>query len=594
MQKQVSFFERHVQWFAVGLGALFLGFMVYMYVLRTPIKVTAGGKEYTPGEIDAATLAEPVTRLQREINKPDLPKIQKVDYVTEFLAKMDGTREQFAMMADTTWDATRTKGGIVGTSGEALAPMTPVTKLPVPPAAKPARSTFGRSTFVMLDPKFKPDPKRPKKQPEEIEVDKDWWSGSFTISSAQLSKAFAAAFDEAKITKAGLDPTLFMQTAFVDVELVRQEVLANGKPGKEVVVKPLAISQREPFPGDDAKEEVVMDYLDWVFDNREELLSPAFYEVKAGDQWEAPILAMEDKLTDEEKKAVRDRRAARQKSTEERLAAEKKAKRAQKQQEARARRAAGAAGGGMPGGGGGMQGMGPGMQQGMGPGMGQTPQIPATPYGGPGGIPGGMGQGTPGGRIPNPYANMPGAGGGLMPGGGMAGGGGGAGRFEVGPDGEDITVIAHDDSVLPGKTYKYKLRYRIYNPVYKAFNAAPEALTKQYSIKSVDGAWTKPVTIRPQVEFFLADLRAEKAVVDVFQWREGKMTKRTVEITPGDAIGDTGASLVDVRGSGRRAYCLLMDRSGGVDRYNPEGKNPSPRYQQLLDEVEGGTEVGMR
>jgi hypothetical protein len=246
------------------------------------------------------------------------------------------------------------------------------------------------------------------------------------------------------------------------------------------------------------------------------------------------------------------------------------------------------------GGQGGQGGGGPGAMR-MPPGMGQAPNMPRTPYGA-GGMPPGMGQGgAPGGMV-DPYGSgMPGAGAGAgMAQGGAAGGGGDA-RIDVTALGEDIVVIAHDDSVQPGKTYRYRLRYRILNPVYKAFQAAPPDLTKRFAIAAEYSAWTKPVTIRPQVEFFLAKVGNGKASFDVFQWREGKWQKRTIEVNPGDAIGATGFAVVDVRGSGNKAYGLVMDRTGGgVDRYAPEGENPSPRYRALLDLVNGNTEVGLR
>jgi hypothetical protein len=35
----------------------------------------------------------------------------------------------------------------------------------------------------------------------------------------------------------------------------------------------------------------------------------------------------------------------------------------------------------------------------------------------------------------------------------------------------DIDIMAHDDTVQPGQTYRYKLRYRLFNPTWK--QAAP-------------------------------------------------------------------------------------------------------------------------
>jgi hypothetical protein len=307
MQKNVSFFERHVQWFAVGLGGLFLAFMVYAYVLSSPIKATAGGKDLSPGEIDQAIFDGPIAELRRDIANPVVPEIKNVDYITQFLATIGG-EQKYPQLAGTMFSARRMTGTVgVDTGASRLASNTkpPVETLPVPPVAKPMMQNHGRSTIVRLDPDFKADPNKPKLVAREVPKDLDWWSGSWTISSAQLAKAFATAFDVAKIEKAGLDPQVFMRTAFIDVEVVREERQQDGTYGKQVVVKPLSISTREPFPGENAEEEAVYDYLDWALVNRDELLSPAFYEVKAGDDWEAPVEEEGDDLAPEERERIR-------------------------------------------------------------------------------------------------------------------------------------------------------------------------------------------------------------------------------------------------------------------------------------------------
>jgi hypothetical protein len=160
----------------------------------------------------------------------------------------------------------------------------------------------------------------------------------------------------------------------------------------------------------------------------------------------------------------------------------------------------------------------------------------------------------------------------------------------------DIDVIAHDDTVEPGKTYRYKVRYKLYNPIYKRPRVAPPELSAQYALVSVDSAWTKPVTMRPKVEFFLASINNDRGQFDVFEWEKGQMKKNTIQAAAGDAIGETGWSMVDVRGSGRKAYLMVMDESGQIVRRDPEKEKDNVRYQDLLDEIEFATNptVGLR
>src|SRR4051812_18918548 len=99
MQKQVNFFEQNVQWFALGLGGLFLLWMVFSYVLQQPVKETIPGRgDLGPGEVDPATLAGPIQDLKREINNPTLPSIPQKDYVQSFVAAIKGA-DQYPTLA---------------------------------------------------------------------------------------------------------------------------------------------------------------------------------------------------------------------------------------------------------------------------------------------------------------------------------------------------------------------------------------------------------------------------------------------------------------------------------------------------------------
>jgi hypothetical protein len=53
MDKVLPIIEKHVQWFALGLGALFLGLMAYSYVVQTPVTVPVAGRPMVPSQVDA-------------------------------------------------------------------------------------------------------------------------------------------------------------------------------------------------------------------------------------------------------------------------------------------------------------------------------------------------------------------------------------------------------------------------------------------------------------------------------------------------------------------------------------------------------------
>src|SRR4051794_727974 len=107
MQKQTNFLEQNVHWIALGLGAAFLGFMVFKYVLTPPVTVMVNGKVMHPGEVDPETLNEPVKHLKQDIAKTDLPEIPQKDYVESFLAAIQGSNDQPILLAGTQIDSRR-------------------------------------------------------------------------------------------------------------------------------------------------------------------------------------------------------------------------------------------------------------------------------------------------------------------------------------------------------------------------------------------------------------------------------------------------------------------------------------------------------
>src|SRR5688500_11986982 len=68
MEKALAILEKHVQWIAIGLGALFLVFMVYSYALQDPVTVVVPGqsKPLTPGELDQTIYESPELAKVRE------------------------------------------------------------------------------------------------------------------------------------------------------------------------------------------------------------------------------------------------------------------------------------------------------------------------------------------------------------------------------------------------------------------------------------------------------------------------------------------------------------------------------------------------
>jgi hypothetical protein len=122
---------------------------------------------------------------------------------------------------------------------------------------------------------------------------------------------------------------------------------------------------------------------------------------------------------------------------------------------------------------------------------------------------------------------------------------------------KDVFLWAHDDTVESGATYRYKLRYRLKNPVYRSSAVADPKFARQFSLLSADSPWSDPNTVPPSVYAFLSSGGGTTAKFDVLRWQNGKWYEKSFTAEPGDVIGSkskdgdvdytTGYSLVDLK-----------------------------------------------
>src|SRR4051812_38173573 len=67
MKKFLPYLERYVQWVALGLGVLFVFYMVYAYVITPPVNATLNGKSVDLGNVDHVTREGPARELETAI-----------------------------------------------------------------------------------------------------------------------------------------------------------------------------------------------------------------------------------------------------------------------------------------------------------------------------------------------------------------------------------------------------------------------------------------------------------------------------------------------------------------------------------------------
>jgi hypothetical protein len=438
-------------------------------------------------------------------------------------------------------------------------------------------------------------------------IDKLWATSSFKVPMPPIAKAFA----DAKI------PQAQMQTLFLSVEVMREEQVGDGW-GNPVVVKSLPIVEMMPFPkAGDRGGEVV--YQDWASKNQELILQPPFYQTIGGDPWHVPgtVVALEknpnqpsaptfdparvtpadfSKLTPEQRKQVLAYRQKQKQEEREKKRLEAQQRRAADQQQRQQRRSNPPPGrntGGPPG-------YAPVDPRFAGP-LAQArpvrppnapPQydprmVPGDPYSMPG-YPGPQGYRPPVPNRPNlqqlDAANKAAAG--IIP----------TGPFDPAQMG-DVLVWAHDDTVQPNHTYRYKMRYRILNPLYRSVNVAkdPKAAST-FSIQSDWSDWSAQVSI-PSTTIFFADggIFNNTARFLVYKWEGGAWHAKTFQVAPGDIIGAkdgdidyaTGWTLVDVSEPNAQNQFALVTDGSGLQRRDPRQERQDPMYTKLKDLAEG-------
>jgi hypothetical protein len=144
-------------------------------------------------------------------------------------------------------------------------------------------------------------------------------------------------------------------------------------------------------------------------------------------------------------------------------------------------------------------------------------------------------------------------------------------------------IWAHDETVEPGKIYRYRMRVVIRNPLYSSNLAATPELAQTLSIPGQWSDWTPAIPIMPRIRMFLASgARQQNSVqVKVFRWERGMINTPATpfSVSPGDMIGrvdpgtrvdyTTGWTIVDIRSvpttSCSDTRVTLMDPEGRIE-----------------------------
>lgn len=621
MKQVVAFLEKYAQWLAMGVAGIFLLFVVYSFwVSPDQLKVKVGSQELLPGEVDTAIANDAdkgAARLKRQMDaSSDASADFKVpDFQQEFAKAMGGTGLPTAVAQVRPHVPTEgpVKETVVTKTDDKVV-------LPKIPAPEPVGVSSGQSLIappIELAEGEAP-PAVDRNAALATAIQKDWATVEAKISAAQFAKVWLDTFG-----KANALPPEAMVTQFFLVETERQELIGPDKWSSAVQLKPLPLVRMMEFPrGADPQQNA--EYKVWSEKHQVDIVEPAFYTVLHGDLWfipsrplkvEGPAVPVVDNQPFDPANPPTNRELTSQEKQQVYIYKQKKAQEEQKSKSDAGRSKAAAAEQerrNRPGGGGAAP-------RGYAP---MPPILAAPPVSREGlsednsrrgpmrPIPGREGPS----RFEGPTPGFEGRGMGEMIQGGAPTGPFDPSRLvEVRPGAlpgasNDIIVWAHDDTVVPGKTYRYRMRVYIRNPLYQTVNVAKNAADeKAFAIVSDWSAWSAPANIPPTTLFQFAlaktslkDKVVTSATVNVFKRDKGDWSMETFTVAPGDSIGwsknnidfTTGATLVDLRADLKDTRIIIASESGDLMTRMLHSDQNDPVFKDLTQRIKAAAAAG--
>lgn len=624
MDKVTAFMEKNVEWIAMGLGGLFLLFVAWNYGVSNPVPVEIDGKPYSAASVDKK-VEERARQLEEKLAHRTPLKIPVVNVADQFSQAFNPTNPA----ADQRWvmdfKPIRTEAPQIDPAIPDPVHVGKVKELPTVPKTELEEVRTGQSLVALPE---NPDaaaaqqaavqpagggnlPVRAVPQPVNAGVpaqipgmDRTWITVFGKFNDAELTKSFNAV---------GI-PHFAQTHVFIQVQLERREVKGPNSYGQPELVPELPHNQL-PVPRNQAMQFIQLAMNEVHLRN---ILQPSFYMWIAGTRWEVPgqeVVVVDEGpkgdqfidpatgrfdavaaaqhmmqlLTVAEQRKFQD--SVPQKFKGQLYAEVQKLKQEQQRQNAPQREGVNPRPGANPRGGG----YGPGGGRGgrEGPYMAQDPSILEEMYASGSSDrrdpryfprPGAMGnrnprlmredEGVGRGQDAMPWAQQ-------------------VGEFGLNPDGT-IDVWQHDETAQPGKTYQYRIRVVIKNPLFGFNNIAENpALEKEPYLTDPAIApwsqWSKNVVIPPdlKMQFVAGVMQGSGVRVNIRRFQKGQfqITPQAISAEPGDVIGakvgdvdyTTTWTLVDVRKVGNDTRVRIIDKDGNMvirstreDQFDPD------------------------
>ncbi len=146
----------------------------------------------------------------------------------------------------------------------------------------------------------------------------------------------------------------------------------------------------------------------------------------------------------------------------------------------------------------------------------------------------------------------------------------------------------HDEDVLPRQTYRYRVQYKLYNPLFLNEGLSVTEVAQAFAVTSAMSDVTSAITVPPREQFFVKALQSGRARFDLFVLdQKNKPVRQEIVAGPGDAIDGTGWTVVDIRTEhgGRELYVMLTDPLGRVVRRTRSSDEADAQYKNLQNRI---------
>jgi hypothetical protein len=142
-----------------------------------------------------------------------------------------------------------------------------------------------------------------------------------------------------------------------------------------------------------------------------------------------------------------------------------------------------------------------------------------------------------------------------------------------------VDIWAHDITVQPGRTYRYRMIVEVYNPLFARKVDLPEAqesLAEQFTLRSAPSEWSQTIELGSWLQVFITQASPPgaggllggafgQASAEVFRFSNGRWWSARFPVQPGDRIGSIDSSKAGEAGADFRSDWFVLDIVENID-----------------------------